>query len=78
MRKDEIKLLCYMILISFQTLTVIAFALLYFPNRWISHKLPEKDKQLVKDKFGSAVQQDENLPIVESVSSHSLSDNNSQ
>jgi hypothetical protein len=51
----------------------MSFAILFFPGRWISHKVEKKEKAKVKQKFGSALQQDENIPIVESVSSESLS-----
>ena len=72
-RTDEIKLLCYMILIVLQAFVMTGYALLFFPGRWISHKnIKEQEKIKVKDKFGSALQHDENTPVVESISSSSI------
>lgn len=54
-RVDEVKLLCYLILIVAQSIIIMAFALLFFPGKWISHRVKDDmEKKRVKLKFGSA------------------------
>jgi hypothetical protein len=46
-RTDDVKLLCYLILIVSQAILVIAISLVFFPGRWINHKVHKAEKTKV-------------------------------
>ena len=75
MRDDDVKLLCFCLLVVIQCLMVSAYAILFFPGRWINHRDPRQYlREKLKAKFGSAIHHyDESMPNVETVDSQSMS-----
>lgn len=69
LREDKYKLLTYMILIIAQSIVIMVVAILYYPARWIDHKVEEKSRRKVERRFGKGEREDESTPIVESMNS---------
>lgn len=61
-----------MILILGQSIVIMAVAMVYYPSRWINHKVEEKKKIKIQRRFGKGIRDDESIPIVESVNSSML------
>ena len=58
-----------MILIIIQSILVMSVAVIFYPSKWIDHKIEERRKRKVERKFGKAEREDENTPMVESMGS---------
>lgn len=43
--------------------------LLFYPKKWIDHKIEDKKKIRVERRFGKGARHDESVPIIESVNS---------
>lgn len=76
-RADNIKLLCFMIQTLAQGIFVTIFAVIFFPGRWVNHREKKKRAIQVKAQYGSSGDLDESTPVVESMSSQSLSEEKS-
>ncbi|CDW81427.1 UNKNOWN [Stylonychia lemnae] len=73
-RDDQAKLIFYMVQVLLQSILVFAFAVVFYPSKWIDHRIEEKKRLKIESKFGKAEREDENALIVESRESLYLND----
>ncbi len=66
---DQVKLLCFIILVVVQVCSIFAVCLIISIPKWINHRVEGETREKAETRFGKGEVIDENIPIVESVGS---------